>query len=638
MRNYISLRIVLCVAVLFSEVALTNGQEKYTVASISPEMMKNADAVIRLKETSLTINSPSSATYKIREVVTILNENAREMSTYLGFEDKFISSDFGKITIYDKEGKKVKNFGSGELKPTTNYSGSNIFDDDSYRVVDPEYMTYPFTAEITYSMDFRGIFTLPDWKYYQTYNVSTEKSVFSVTAPEGYKLRYYEQRLNDEVSIIKNDDKVTYKWEAREVPAVKREPLSVSLDRFSPAVILAPSEFVYAGYAGKSDTWYNYGQFISQLNKGRNALEGETVEKVKRVVASTTDTVEIIKQLYRFMQNKTRYVSVQIGIGGWQPIMAQKVDNTSYGDCKALSNYMKSLLDLAGIKSNYTLVKAGDYSDDMITTFPSNQFNHAILLVPEKTDTIWLECTSQKMPFNYLGSFTDDRGVLMVTDSSGVQVKTPKYSAAQNKQSRKAIVTLDHAGNASASVSTDYNYFFFDENIKYLYYDHEDQKKALNRSIDIPGFILTDFSIKQDNPDQPSINEDLSLNLAKYATMMGDRILVPLNLMNRSGRLPSNIAERKMDIELKRDLTYIDSITYKIPLGYSIASTPQPIDYNSPFGHYTAVVEVNGSEITYIRQMRYNKGVFPVSQYPQLLEFNKSIATADNAKIALKRL
>ena len=65
------------------------------------------------------------------------------------------------------------------------------------------------------------------------------------------------------------------------------------------------------------------------------------------------------------MQNNTRYISIQLGIGGWRPFEAAYVASKGYGDCKALSNYMYSLLKEAGILSYYTLVKAGAGEEDI---------------------------------------------------------------------------------------------------------------------------------------------------------------------------------------------------------------------------------------------------------------------------------
>ncbi len=55
------------------------------------------------------------------------------------------------------------------------------------------------------------------------------------------------------------------------------------------------------------------------------------------------------------MQDKTRYISVQIGIGGWKPMLADDVNKLGYGDCKGLTNYTKALLEAVDVPSYYTL-------------------------------------------------------------------------------------------------------------------------------------------------------------------------------------------------------------------------------------------------------------------------------------------
>ena len=81
------------------------------------------------------------------------------------------------------------------------------------------------------------------------------------------------------------------------------------------------------------------------------------------------------------MQKSTRYVNVSLGVGGWQPIAAKDVYKHGYGDCKALSNYMKALLKEAGITAHYTLVNAGARARRLLADLPGSSFNHAILCV-----------------------------------------------------------------------------------------------------------------------------------------------------------------------------------------------------------------------------------------------------------------
>lgn len=66
------------------------------------------------------------------------------------------------------------------------------------------------------------------------------------------------------------------------------------------------------------------------------------------------------------MQNKTRYVLISMGIGGWKPMPASEVSKKGYGDCKALTNYMRTLLTAKeGIPSYYAII----YNDDSVINF-----------------------------------------------------------------------------------------------------------------------------------------------------------------------------------------------------------------------------------------------------------------------------
>ena len=96
-------------------------------------------------------------------------------------------------------------------------------------------------------------------------------------------------------------------------------------------------------------------------------------------------------------------------------------------------------------------------------------FAVAILCLPFKNDTTWVDCTSQTIPFGYLGDFTDNRTVLALTPQGGKLMHTPKYTAAVNLQSRKAEFVISAEGGLSGSMTTNYkgvNYEDCDEILK----------------------------------------------------------------------------------------------------------------------------------------------------------------------------
>ena len=352
---------------------------------------------------------------------------------------------------------------------------------------------------------------------------------------------------------------------------------------------MAPDRFEIDHYPGRTDSWKDFGLWISQLNKGQDVLGEETREHIKEMVSQVPDTIDKIRILYQYMQNKTRYVSIQVGIGGWQPFSAKTVDELSYGDCKALTNYMKSILEVAGIKSYYTLIRAGKDAPYLLKDFPSNQFNHAILCVPVKQDTIWLECTSQYIPFGFTGEFTDDREALVITDSGGVVVHTKIYPAEENTKYTTCTVTLHEKTNATAKEKTRYSGIFYDEMNKILHVDDQEKKKMISDRLDVPGFHLIGFRFEENTSFRPYLDQEINMDIQGLGTPAGDRIILPLNVFDREEGLPVNISKRETDIFIRRSYVKIDTIVYQIPKNYDTEKIPPSVLIgDSKFGSYSA--------------------------------------------------
>jgi hypothetical protein len=335
------------------------------------------------------------------------------------------------------------------------------------------------------------------------------------------------------------------------------------------------------------------------------------------------------------MQDKVRYVSVQVGIGGWQPIEAETVNRLSYGDCKALANYMKSLLDVAGIKNYYTLVYAGEESSMFRDSFPSNQFNHAIVCVPLGKDTTWLECTSQHLPCGYIGTFTDDRKVLIINSEGARLVRTKVYSIENNQRSRTGHVYLSEDGSAKSDFNTDYKGLFYDYIIAVTMMDDIDKKKYIQSRIPVLSFVLSGFSYQEVRSDHPVIKEQLNLTLPKYCSLIGNKVIFNPNPLTRESKVPYRTKERLSPILVRRSLEESDTIFFSLPDTFKPENLPPRKVFSTKFGEYTSEISLNGNVIKYIRAFKLYKGNYPVKDYDEFVSFFEKVAIADESKISL---
>lgn len=613
-----------------------NGKEgpQYAISEIPEELKTGMYAVIRTQELRFEINSEKSATTYGHLVITILNANAVGYAKKVLFYDKFNIVKSFKGTAYDATGKVINKLKTSEIYDQSVYDGFTLYSDNRLKKADLSQGSYPYTVEFEYEMEHRALLYAPDFELYEDDEISAQKTQYTLIYPPGLKPRYKSFKIPDpKVSIYNNKEALEWKFE--NVKPEKFEKLSPDFDRVVPNIAVAPNAFEFDKYAGKMDTWENFARWIILLNKGRDILPEPTKKQIHELIKNAKGTEDKVRILYEFLQSKTRYVGIQLGIGGYQPFDASLVDQTGYGDCKALSNYMVTILKEAGINAHYTLIRAGSNAPAMDVTFPSAQFNHVVVAVPNKSDTIWLECTSQTNPFGYMGDFTGDRHALMITDEGGKIVRTPTYDAHHNMQSRQGDVFIELTGDAIARVKTTYRGLQYEHNNlnAILNHQYDDQKKWVQKNIKIPAFDVSDFKMINNKDVIPSAIVNADLVLKRFATVSGKRIFLTPNLMNRSTYIPEKLESRKTNVVVRMPFTELDTIRYHLPEGIYPEFLPEPAKFKSRFGEYEATYTVDQGNLIYIRKFKMNKGEFLPESYKEFSDFFKTINKADNTKI-----
>lgn len=632
----IAFRLLFIKVIVLSSAAYAKEAPKYVVGKIAPEMKEGVNAVYWEDKATYRIFSRSKATYTVMQAVTILNSQAADLAKLTVGYDRLCRVTEIRAAVYDASGHLIRKIRNNEIRDVSAFDGYSLFSDNRLKAVDLSFSEYPYTIEYEYEVEYRFILNIPGFILLPGEGFSSLYAEYNLIYPKELKPRFLTRGIESDPVVVPVDPKTeSTSWKFQNIRPVIIESLGPPASEVIPTIHAAPTHFEVDGYEGTMEDWASFGKWVNSINKGRNTLPPETKEKVRALTAQLSDPKEKVKALYRFMQNRTRYVSIQLGIGGWQPFPASVVDENGYGDCKALSNYMVSLLEAIDIKAHYVLIQADQSNRKFNPLFPGSQFNHAVVCVPLSTDTVWLECTSQTNPFGYMGSLTGNRKALAITDDGAVIVNTPAYGPDQNRLVRSANVSLDEKGNGVAHVETVYSGMQSEtKGLNFVPDRNADaQKKWIMRTTDIPSFHLNSFRIALDGDRLPVAKVEMDLQLRQSMVVNGKRFFLTPNLMNRSSFTPKKVEQRKSAVVLTFGHSDFDTIRYTLPENIYSEHIPEPVKLSSRFGEYESSCMLEDGKIIYRRKLVVRNGEYPPEAYNELVDFLKGVNRADNMKL-----
>jgi len=609
--------------------------QDYKVSLIPDSLKQNADAIQRMEEIHIIVKDIDRAVIKRKYAVTIMNEAGEGYAYYGNYYDKFIS--LGDISghMYDADGKLLKSIRRKDIMDITDNDGETLASDGRTKRYAFYNKSYPYTVEFEDEQDCNGIYSFPEWTPVAHSRYAMQQSKFIVETPASYHLRYKQFNYPDQPQVTNAKDNITYTWEVKNKKAYEKEPYMPRREDINTWVCIAPSDFSYGGYKGNMSSWQEFGKFHLALNAGRDVLPDNIKQQIHTLTDGLTSQQEKVKVLYEYMQHNSRYISIQLGIGGFQPLEAKFVAEKKYGDCKALSNYMVSILKEAGIKANYVIVRAGEGENGVWKDFPANNFNHIITCVPGVKDTIWLECTNQLMSMGYMGNFTGNRQAIMITDSGGVVVNTPVYTSKDNIAIRKVKATIDESGTLVAHSNTHFTGLEQDETFGLLHGSTpEERTKYLNNTLNLSTYKVDKSDYKETKGIIPAMDEYLEITSPNYASITGKRLFVVPNLFERMPKLSTD-KPRQFDIVYTHAYLDIDSIEIQIPAGFTVEAMPKDIVVDNKFGRYSIHYKVSNDMVTMVRSSERNVARFPASDYPDFVKFYDDMYKGDRARIVL---
>jgi len=624
---------------LFTTTFIFAQKSDYSSVTISDSLKENANAVVRLNQIDIVISSQRSMNIKKKRVVTVLNEKGFDAIEAFENYNKTNSVKSILATVYDAFGTEIKKIKRGDFRDVSAVGGSTLFSESRYIYLEYTPIQYPFTVVFECETETTNTAFIPQWFPLSNYNVSVEKSVLNVTYPVNLGFKYKEYNFSNFNIKKSKDSELQLSYTALNILAQKFEILSPQFSLMYPRVMMGLELFHLEGVDGAAKTWKEYGQWFSEkVLAGTEDISEETKAKVRVLVGDEKDPIAKTKIIYNYLQEKSRYVSIQVGIGGWKPMPANDVDRLGYGDCKALSNYTKSLLKAVDVPSYYVELYGDEDKMSIKSDFVSIQGNHVMLCVPNKEKYIFLECTSQDVPFGYQANFSDDRDVIVLKPEGGEIIRTKIYEDTENTQISKGIYSISENGDLSGKIGivsegSQYNQKFHNEKFSSLELEkfYKDYWSTINN------LKIKKITFKNDK-DKISFTENAEISAINYGNVSTNKMMFAVNVYNPLTLNVKRIRNRKNPFEIQRGSVDTDEIEIALPANYSIEFLPENVEINGKFGEYkTEIIKKDNNNIVYKRKFFLKKGLYTNLEYDEFRLFMDQVSRNDNAKIVLTK-
>jgi hypothetical protein len=498
-----------------------------------PEKIGKNRVLTHYKSWVIDVNEDKSYTTIETVSKTIFSKQQNDNAIVFEFYDKMNSIKSMRAIIRDASGKIIQTLKPKDIIDEPSSGSSTLYADSRIRYANLSQSVFPYTIEYEIISKSTSLLNLPSFVV-NTDEDTVIQAKLVVRYPNSNPIRFRLVNTDQQPKQVTIANKTELSWEFITPKNFEFVEYYKSAREQLTRIDLAATVINVEGFEGRMDTWKNFGLWYLKLLNGRDKVPPELGYKVTKLTKDLTSKEEKVKAVYQFVQDQTRYVSIQLGIGGWQPFDAEYVFKNKFGDCKALSNYTYALLKHIGIESYHALATRGVTRSGVNPDFPENGFNHEILVVPNGDGYLWLECTDQTIPFNHIGLDNQNRYVLLIKPDGGELIKTPSSTDIHNDTMTETHIVLKQNGDSEikhiekhvGNNQDDYRYRLFKPTKKVA-------EDFVYRSFPISNAKIKSYNFDSIGDKKDTLQFQFDLDVRMYGSKSGSRLFVPLNSLNK---------------------------------------------------------------------------------------------------------
>ncbi len=465
----------------------------------------------------------------------------------------------------------------------------------------------------------------------------TRRSRLLVELPSALTPRIAERNLNFRRKETVLRGRRSYLWYAQDVPRVNGEEfMADSNGVFMSIELTAPIE------------WETIGSWYAGLSRERYVLDRTVRDTLRSLLKGVQTPDDTIRTLQRWVAQDIRYVSIALGLGGYQPRLPAEVMATGYGDCKDKATLFIAALRTLGFRAHPVLLNSGSWVDRDLPSV--SQFNHAIAVVERPDGRVYVDLTADLVPYGELPSLIQGQfGLVVYPDGTSEQVTLPEASPSDNLNETRIVGTLSPDGYVTASYE-ERGLGTHQANFRSLFLGPVDstQRADFARSIAtklFPGSEADSLEIfdGRDLNADPRVSPRIVRGFAARRMGNGRTFILTLPLTSMRSMADAAAAletrgQRRFPIDAAKVIGPVvgaTEITLTLPSAWS-AQLPPDVTVSGKWGSYTASYRQEDQILRVSRRLEGARGIHPPEELPDLARWLREIARDDTPYLIIE--
>lgn len=557
------------------------------------------------------------------------------------------------------------NLENGELKQTK-LDPKNIFKDPIRKSVSLRKFTMPDVKEgsiIEYSYTIKSdfLFALQPWTFQGEYPCL--RSEYEVGIPEFFNYVLLTQGyipIENVKNIRRGSFTVTYntsattasqsvnitggvfenKWMAKDVPAIKEEPFTSSLDNH-----IAKIEFQLSQYRFPDEpvedimgSWPKVREKLmkdERFGESLNKNNGWMTDEIKQITGGAKTLEDSVRKIYAYIRDN--FTSTGNGIKMSADNALKEVYKKKSGNTADINLLLTAMLKHINIDADPVILSTRSNG----TTHPiyplMDRFNYVICKAVINDNVEFLDATQPRLAFGRLPLACYNGHARIIAEQP-----LPCYFEADSliENSTKTIfISNNESGGLTGSYKSDLGYY---ESLNLRNKLAKTSKEEYFKKIEANftgGIKLSEGTVDSlYQYDEPvSVSYDLKFNF-------GDEDIIYFNPMLNDAQKnnPFKAAERKYPVEMPYTQSETFSLNMEIPKGYKVDEMPKStrvkLNENEGIFEYIIRVDETNANIQFLCRLKLEKANYTPDDYQTLRDFFSYVVKKESEQIVFKKI